>query len=83
VTIDDEGPGLSADNLEKVLQPFVRTESSRNRETGGTGLGLAIAHNLMKALGGSIELRNRAEGGLRVFLCAEKNPPGSRTGGQL
>jgi len=52
------------------LQPFVRQESSRNRQTGGTGLGLSIALNLMTALGGGLALSNRSEGGLRVTLRA-------------
>jgi signal transduction histidine kinase len=49
------------------MQPFYRVESSRNRGTGGTGLGLAIAQQLAVAIGGSLTLSNRPEGG----LCAE------------
>jgi signal transduction histidine kinase len=73
ITIDDEGSGIPPEALEAVLQPYVRLEGSRNRETGGTGLGLAIAHNLMQALGGSIRLSNRPEGGMRVELTAPKH----------
>src|SRR4030095_6173615 len=43
LTIDDKGPGISPDQRERVLQPFVRLEESRNRNTGGAGLGPAIA----------------------------------------
>jgi signal transduction histidine kinase len=64
----DEGPGLPPDQLEKVFEPFYRVEGSRNRDTGGTGLGLAIARNVAELHGGSIEVRNRAEGGLAAVL---------------
>ncbi|MDF3933716.1 sensor histidine kinase [Pseudomonas citronellolis] len=63
----DRGPGIAEDELEAVLKPFYRVESSRNRDTGGTGLGLAIAHQLSQALGGRLTLGNREGGG----LCAE------------
>lgn len=70
LSIRDHGPGLPEDELEKVFEPFYRTEASRNRDTGGTGLGLAIAHNLITAQHGRIRLGNAADGGLvaRVSL---------------
>ncbi len=49
------------------MQPFYRVESSRNRGTGGTDLGLAIAQQLVIAIGGTLTLSNRPEGG----LCAQ------------
>lgn len=64
VHIRDHGPGLAEEELEKVFEPFYRTESSRNRETGGTGLGLAIARNLLRSQNGEVALRNHPEGGL-------------------
>jgi signal transduction histidine kinase len=72
LAVADDGPGIPEDQLEAVLKPFYRLESSRNRGTGGTGLGLAIAHQLAMAMGASLVLRNRAEGGLeaRVELTA-------------
>jgi signal transduction histidine kinase len=72
LVVEDEGPGLPESDLQTVLQPFVRQESSRNRQTGGTGLGLSIALNLMTALGGGLVLTNRAQGGLRVTLSAPR-----------
>ena len=67
-TVRDHGPGLPADELEKVFEPFYRTEQSRNRETGGTGLGLAIARNLVARHGGSVNLANAPDGGLLATL---------------
>lgn len=66
--IRDHGPGLAEDELEKVFEPFYRTESSRNRETGGTGLGLAITRNLLRSQSGEVSLRNHPEGGLEAAV---------------
>ena len=68
VTIDDDGPGIAAMDMERVFTPFVRLENSRNTETGGVGLGLAIARSIIRSHGGDIGLRNRPEGGLRVTI---------------
>ena len=62
VHIDDDGPGIPVDQLERVFEPFTRLEASRNRETGGTGLGLAIARTIIHAHGGEITLKNRKSG---------------------
>ena len=66
VTIEDDGPGLPPDELERIFEPFYRVEDSRNRETGGTGLGLPIARNILRAHGGDVVLGNRAGGGVRA-----------------
>jgi signal transduction histidine kinase len=58
--------------LERVFEPFLRLEGSRNRDTGGTGLGLSIARDVAQAHGGSITLRNRTPHGLRVILRLPK-----------
>jgi signal transduction histidine kinase len=68
ITIDDEGPGIAADELARVFQPFYRVEASRSRETGGIGLGLAIALSLIQANGGQLTLSNRPGGGLRACV---------------
>lgn len=68
ITIRDDGPGIPPEELERVFEPFYRVEASRNRDTGGTGLGLSIARDIAQAHGGSIALRNRAEGGLEAVL---------------
>jgi len=68
IRIQDQGPGLPPAELERVFEPFYRVEGSRSRETGGTGLGLTIAKSVAEAHGGSLALRNRAEGGLEAAL---------------
>ncbi len=66
IVIDDDGPGIPAEELERVFDPFVRLEGSRSRETGGAGLGLAIARSIVRAHGGDVKLENRPDGGLRA-----------------
>jgi len=68
IRVVDEGPGIPAEDMQKVFEPFYRVESSRNRTTGGTGLGLSIAKGIAEDHGGSLELGNRAEGGLEATL---------------
>lgn len=68
VTVEDDGPGVPPDQLERVFDPFYRVEDSRNRETGGTGLGLPIARNIFRAHGGDVTLANRPTGGARALV---------------
>jgi signal transduction histidine kinase len=59
VEIVDPGPGLSADELGRVFQPFYRTDASRNLDNGGVGLGLPIARSTARAHGGDVELMSK------------------------
>lgn len=74
--IRDEGPGIPAEYLEQVFEPFFRVESSRNRDTGGTGLGLCIARDVVQSHGGSVDLRNHPGGGLEVTLVLPRSGDG-------
>jgi signal transduction histidine kinase len=68
VTIEDDGPGVPLDELDRVFEPFYRLETSRSRETGGAGLGLALVRAAIAAHGGDVVLGNRPEGGLRATV---------------
>ncbi len=68
ISVLDGGPGIPAESLEAVFEPFYRLETSRNRHTGGTGLGLAIARQLARAMDATLSLANRPEGGLAATL---------------
>lgn len=67
VAIDDQGPGLPADGIQRAFDPFFRGEPSRSQTTGGTGLGLTIARKIARQHGGDIRLENHHHG-LRVTV---------------
>jgi two-component system, OmpR family, osmolarity sensor histidine kinase EnvZ len=68
VTIDDDGPGIPAEQLEEVFKPFVRLDEARNLDSSGTGLGLAIARDIARSHGGDITLGDSPMGGLRAVI---------------
>ena len=68
ISVEDDGKGIPPQELENVVKPFYRVESSRNKDTGGTGLGLAITDSVARSHGGRLELVNRPEGGLRASI---------------
>lgn len=68
IIVEDRGPGIPADQIDAVFEPFRRLEGSRNRNTGGAGLGLAIVRRSIRRLGGTICLENRRGGGLRATI---------------
>jgi len=76
IAVRDHGPGIPPDQLAAVMKPFHRLDSSRSRDSGGAGLGLAIAQQLAGALGASLTLHNRSEGGLEARLTLLKETPG-------
>jgi two-component system, OmpR family, sensor kinase len=75
IHIKDDGPGIPEARMESVFAPFVRVETSRNKETGGFGLGLSIAQAAILGHGGKITLANRTEGGLLVTISLPKITP--------
>ncbi len=66
--VADAGPGISETVLERIFDPFFRTDHSRSRSTGGTGLGLAVVRTLVHQHGGSICASNRREGGAEFII---------------
>jgi signal transduction histidine kinase len=65
VSIADSGPGVAAEERERVFERFYRLDTSRTAATGGSGLGLAIVRALVEAHGGTISLDVAPEGGAR------------------
>ena len=68
VVIEDEGPGVPQDELQRIFEPFYRVAEARDRDSGGTGIGLAITARVVNLYGGEVIATNRSEGGLRVAI---------------
>ena len=68
IHVDDSGPGIDPAQAERLFEPFVRGDPSRNRATGGSGLGLAIARSIARRHGGNAMLSNRPGGGARATV---------------
>lgn len=66
--VEDDGPGIEPEEREKVFEPFVRLDPSRDRATGGCGLGLAIVRSIAQAMGGSVRCEASELGGARFVF---------------
>ena len=68
IVVEDDGPGIPEDRIADALQPFVRLDAARSRDTAGMGLGLPIVQKAVRMENGTLDLRNRPEGGLRATI---------------
>ncbi len=57
IDVEDDGPGMSTEQAQRVFERFYRADAARNRASGGTGLGLAIVAGLVSAHGGTVSVR--------------------------
>ena len=73
VEVRDHGAGVSPDQLAQITQPFYRGDVART-DARGTGLGLAIVEKTLSRMGGSLQLANAADGGLRVSFTLKRAP---------
>ncbi len=65
VAVWDQGPGIPADQLSTIFEPFQRGDSARTRRKGGTGLGLAISRKLARQMGGDVTVESLEDVGSR------------------
>lgn len=75
-SVQDSGPGISADHLPLLFQPFTQADSSRTRLYQGTGLGLAICKQLAELMGGSTWVHSELGHG-STFHCIVQVAPAS------
>jgi signal transduction histidine kinase len=68
ILIEDDGPGMSDAEKDQAFQRFFRGSGAQSTGVEGTGLGLPIVRSIMAAHGGTVDLSDRAEGGLVVRL---------------
>lgn len=74
IVIEDDGPGIPEAMLSQVFEPFFRANPARTQAIKGAGLGLAIAREIIERFGGTIEIRNRPEGGLEQVVRLKTVP---------
>lgn len=67
--ISDDGPGIPADQHNRIFERFYRLDSARTREQGGTGLGLAIVKHIVLRHGGKVRVQSRKPQGTQ-FICS-------------
>ncbi|HAE59250.1 MAG TPA: hypothetical protein DCG54_07020 [Anaerolineae bacterium] len=65
--VEDNGPGIAAEQSERIFDPFYRVDNLYSRGAGGTGLGLAICRGLVNAHHGEIWVEPRASGACFAF----------------
>jgi len=68
ISVTDNGPGVPAEEVSRLFEPFYRLDRSRSRDTGGSGLGLAIVRNAVEACGGKTSASLPDAGGFRVTM---------------
>ena len=68
IAVIDTGIGISAENIQKLFQPFIQIDSALNRQYTGTGLGLALVKRIVELHGGSIELTSELGVGSRFAI---------------
>ncbi|MCW8907067.1 MAG: ATP-binding protein [Sedimenticola sp.] len=69
-TIEDTGPGIPRDEVERLFQPFTQADASTTRRFGGSGLGLSICQRLVQKMGGEIGVSHRDNGGSAFSFTA-------------
>lgn len=70
--IEDEGPGISEDDIPHIFERFYRGDKSRDRKTGGVGIGLSIVKALMDAHNGVIKVKSKLNKGTSMILWFPK-----------
>jgi signal transduction histidine kinase len=74
IEVADNGPGLAAEDLERVFQPFYRSVAARASGKAGVGLGLSVSRSTIRAHGGDLRLRPAPEGLVAELRLPEARP---------
>jgi two-component system phosphate regulon sensor histidine kinase PhoR len=74
IFVQDDGPGIPAEALERVFERFFRVDKGRSREQGGTGLGLAIVKHIVQSHGGMVWVESETGKGATFFFALPTTP---------
>jgi len=72
IQVRDSGPGIPADKLEVIFEPFVQLERSLTTPSEGAGLGLAISRDLARGMGGDLWAESRSGSGATLILTVPR-----------
>lgn len=78
--VDDDGPGISPEDRERIFEPLVRLDAARTRDGGGVGMGLAMARRIARTHGGDLTVEAAALGGASFCLWVPVARQGVRAG---
>ncbi len=81
--VSDTGIGMTAEQLQRLFQPFSQADASTTRKYGGTGLGLAISRRFAQMLGGDIYVASQPEQGTTFTVRLPAHAPASDTSRDL
>jgi signal transduction histidine kinase len=76
VTVEDTGPGIDSEDLERIFDPFVQLDSGYTRGRGGAGLGLPISRHLARLMGGDLAVRSEPGAGSSFTFWLPEARPG-------
>ena len=68
IFVQDDGPGIPVESLDRVFERFYRVDKARSREQGGTGLGLSIVKHIVQSQGGKVWVKSEPGKGAKFFF---------------
>jgi len=77
--VEDDGIGMTSEQIERLFQPFMQADASTTRKYGGTGLGLAISKRFVEMMGGSIEVSSEPGSGTAFVVRLPATPQEPRS----